>query len=154
VGGCGRAPDSDGSVPGGFFFPAPSPGNAGVPSSTTRLWPRAGTPDCSSARAPASGGNAVYIPSAGTTAFAVGGSVSALDFLTVVNDSREKGPWEYWLPEAPARERTAILSWALVSIRFSAKPRFHRKSTRTQRWFGISFSPRRGAVVRSAPCGS
>ena len=130
-----------------------------MPSSTTSPAPSAGTPDCSSARAPASGGNAVHILSAGTVAFAAVGlavSVPALDFLTGVYDSRE-GPWECWLPEAPARERTVIPSRALVSIRFSAKPRFHRKSARTHRWFGISFSTLcgrgRSVLPRLSPSG-
>jgi hypothetical protein len=56
-----------------------------VLSSTTSFSPRVDTPDCNSAHAPASGGNAVHILSAGTAAFAVGGLAvfaPALDFLT------------------------------------------------------------------------
>jgi hypothetical protein len=123
--GCGRARGIVGSARCVSLCQLPSPGiSAGSSSASTFLLPR-GTHGCNSDLLPAAGETAARILSADRDGSAAGVPVASVlrlasDVAAGVYNPRV-GPWEVKaLPEAPAPERTPLLSGATAGIRFSA----------------------------------
>ena len=77
VDGFRRAYGNGGFADCAFLFPLLWPDNSAAPSSRTIGVLLSGTPDCNSARALVSGGNAVHTPSANIGGFVVGGSAAS-----------------------------------------------------------------------------